>query len=85
MIRPLSARHQEIIRLVASGYHNKEIGQVLGIDAQTVKNHLTTIFSRAGVLDRTQLTIWAFKWEILSVDEAYATMTATFEIEETAE
>ena len=84
MIRKLSARHQEIIRLVASGYANKDIAQALGIAESTAKNHLTKILAETGAVDRLQLAVLAFKWGILSVDEAYATMLATFDLERKA-
>lgn len=84
MIRKLSARHQEIIRLVASGYANKDIAQHLGIAESTVKNHITRILSDTGAQDRMQLAVWAFRNEIISVDEAYATMVASFDLEQKA-
>lgn len=84
MIRKLSARHQEIIRLVASGYSNKDIGQALGIAESTVKNHLTAVLETTRARDRLQLAVLAFKWGILTVDEAYATMQATFDLEQKA-
>jgi DNA-binding NarL/FixJ family response regulator len=55
----LSAREVEVLRLVAAGLANKQIGRRLGISERTVKAHLTNIFSRIDVTDRTQAALWA--------------------------
>ena len=38
---------------------NKQIARRLGISEKTVKGHLTNVFQRIGVTDRTQAAIWA--------------------------
>lgn len=55
----MSDREQEVLRLVASGLANKQIARQLGIAERTVKAHLTNIFQRIGVTDRTQAALWA--------------------------
>jgi DNA-binding NarL/FixJ family response regulator len=55
----LSKREEEVLRLVAEGLANKLIARRLGISERTVKAHLTNIFSRLGVTDRTQAALWA--------------------------
>ena len=55
----LTAREQEVLRLVASGDANKHIARKLGITERTVKAHLTNIFSSIGVSSRTQAALWA--------------------------
>ncbi|HEX2996072.1 MAG TPA: response regulator transcription factor [Anaerolineales bacterium] len=57
LIDPLSAREIEILRLVATGASNKEIAESLVIAEGTVKNHLTSIFSKLDVKDRMQAVI----------------------------
>jgi DNA-binding NarL/FixJ family response regulator len=57
--KALSAREQEVLRLVAQGLANKQIGRRLGISERTVKAHLTNVFSALGVSDRTQAALWA--------------------------
>lgn len=57
--RSLSAREEEVLRLVASGLANKLIARRLGITERTVKAHLTNIFASLGVTDRTQAALWA--------------------------
>jgi DNA-binding NarL/FixJ family response regulator len=55
----LSAREQEVLRLVVAGLANKQIARRLSIAERTVKAHLTNIFSRIGVTDRMQAAFWA--------------------------
>jgi DNA-binding NarL/FixJ family response regulator len=57
--KTLSAREQEVLRLVAQGLANKQIARRLGISERTVKAHLTNVFSALGVSDRTQAALWA--------------------------
>ncbi len=62
VLRPaqeLSAREVEVLRLVAGGLANKQIARKLGISERTVKAHLTNVFQRLGVTDRTQAALWA--------------------------
>jgi len=44
---------------VAAGHANKQIARRLGISERTVKAHLTNIFGRIDVTDRTQAALWA--------------------------
>lgn len=55
----LSKREAEVLELVAQGLANKLIARRLGITERTVKAHLTSIFTRLGVTDRTQAALWA--------------------------
>ncbi len=55
----LSQRELEVLSLVAQGLLNKQIARQLGIAEATVKAHLTQIYSRIGVSDRLQATLWA--------------------------
>jgi DNA-binding NarL/FixJ family response regulator len=55
----LSPREHDVLRQVARGRTNKEIASALHVTEGTVKNHLTNIFSRLGVLDRTQAALKA--------------------------
>lgn len=56
---PLSEREIELLRLIASGLSNKEIGETLFITEGTVKNHITHILGKMGVRDRTQAVLKA--------------------------
>ncbi len=62
----LTPRETEVLVLLASGMANKEIGRALGISEKTVKAHLTNVFQRIGVSDRTQAALWAQRRGLLS-------------------
>jgi len=55
----LTPRELEVLELVRAGLANKQIARRLGISERTVKAHLTSVFSRIGVVDRTQAALWA--------------------------
>jgi DNA-binding NarL/FixJ family response regulator len=55
----LSPRELDVLRLVAKGLANKQIGRTLGISERTVKVHLGNVFRRIGVQDRTSAALWA--------------------------
>jgi DNA-binding NarL/FixJ family response regulator len=59
-LRPLLAeREQEVLRLVAMGHTDKEIGGRLYISPRTVQNHLTRIRHKTGLTRRSELARWA--------------------------
>ena len=55
----LSDRETEVLRLLTEGLANRQIGRKLGISERTVKAHLTRVFEKLGVQDRTQAALWA--------------------------
>lgn len=55
----LSNRELEVLALVAEGMPNKRIAGRLEISEKTVKAHLTRVYERIGVSDRTQAALWA--------------------------
>ena len=55
----LTEREREILRYVARGDNNREIGEALFITEGTVKNHVSNILSKLGLRDRTQAALWA--------------------------
>ena len=55
----LTAREREVLELLADGLANKQIARRLGIAEKTVKSHLTSVFQRIAVSDRTQAALWA--------------------------
>ena len=57
----LSSPKNEILRLMAGGYSNKEIANSLGVAEGTVKNHVSNILSKLGVRDRTRAVLKAFE------------------------
>jgi DNA-binding NarL/FixJ family response regulator len=58
VVPTLSPREWEVARVLSEGLTNKGIGKKLGITERTVKAHLTAIFSKLEVSDRTQAAMW---------------------------
>jgi DNA-binding NarL/FixJ family response regulator len=56
---PLTDREKTILRLIAGGYSNHEISELLAISDGTVKNHVSSILSKLGVRDRTRAVLKA--------------------------
>jgi DNA-binding NarL/FixJ family response regulator len=56
---PLSDRERAVLKLLADGCSNKEIGGHLNITEGTVKNHMTNVLEKLGALDRTQAALRA--------------------------
>ena len=62
---PLTERETEILRLMASGYSNKEVARSLNVAEGTVKNHVSNILSKMGVRDRTRAVLKAFELKLI--------------------
>ena len=62
---PLTDRETEILRLMASGFSNKEIAGSLGVAEGTIKNHVSNILSKLGVRDRTRAVLKAFELKLV--------------------
>jgi DNA-binding NarL/FixJ family response regulator len=62
----LTSREIEVLELIAEGMINKEIAKQLYISEKTVKNHVSNIFKKLNVSDRTQAAIYAFKHNLKS-------------------
>ena len=60
-IELLTDREIEVLKLVAEGKFNKEIASQLKISERTVKNHISNIFKKIDVSDRTQAAVFAIK------------------------
>jgi DNA-binding NarL/FixJ family response regulator len=58
---PLTNRELQVLRHVALGLSNREIGKSLSISIETVKEHVQNILRKIDVADRTQAAVWAVK------------------------
>jgi DNA-binding NarL/FixJ family response regulator len=58
---PLTNREIQVLRHVALGLSNREIGQSLEISVETVKEHVQNILRKIKVNDRTQAAVWAVR------------------------
>jgi DNA-binding NarL/FixJ family response regulator len=63
--RTLSAREQEVLRLVAEGLTSKAIGQQLSLSPKTVDHHLAAVFNKPGVESRAQAVAVASRQGLL--------------------
>jgi DNA-binding NarL/FixJ family response regulator len=66
----LTSRELEILRLVAAGTPNGEIGAQLWIAEQTVKYHLSNVYRKLGVANRTQASSYAHRYGLLETTGA---------------
>src|SRR5207245_2731890 len=60
-LEALSQREHDVLQLLAFGKTNKEIAKELGIGAQTVKTHISHIFTKMGAADRTDAVALALR------------------------
>jgi DNA-binding NarL/FixJ family response regulator len=66
-VKELSKRELEVLKLLASGMFNKEIASSLNISERTVKNHVSSIFKKISVSDRTQAAVFAIRNNIVDI------------------
>ena len=65
--KELTSREIEVLKMIAAGSSNKEIASVLNISERTVKNHISNIFKKIDVSDRTQAAVFAIKNDIITL------------------
>jgi len=63
----LTRREMEVLKLVVAGLYNKEIADKLSISEKTVKNHISSIFRKINVADRTQAAVYAIKNNLVEI------------------
>jgi DNA-binding NarL/FixJ family response regulator len=66
----LTRREREILALVAEGHSNRELARMLWVTEQTVKFHLSNIYRKLDVSNRTEASRWAHKNRLLGITEA---------------
>jgi DNA-binding NarL/FixJ family response regulator len=59
--RPVTRREKEILRLLAGGLTNGDIAHSLFVTRRTIESHLSSLFKKARVGNRTMLLLWAAK------------------------
>lgn len=63
----LTRRELEVLKLLAVGMYNKEVAEKLDISERTVKNHVSNIFKKIEVTDRTQAAVFAIRNNLVEV------------------
>ena len=66
-LESLTGREKEVLIEVANGMFNKEIATSLHISERTVKNHISNIFKKLDVSDRTQAAVFAIKNDLVKL------------------
>ena len=66
-IKSLTKRELDVLKLLAVGMYNKEVGKRLEISERTVKNHVSNIFKKLGVTDRTQAAVFAIRNNLVQI------------------
>lgn len=67
IIDTLTKREIEVLKLLAEGLFNKEIAFTLAISEKTVKNHVSNIFKKINVSDRTQAAVFAIRNNLVDI------------------
>ena len=64
----LTSREMDVLACIAKGFSNQDIAKALCVSEKTVKNHLTNIFRKLNVNDRTQALVYVLKNKIISLE-----------------
>lgn len=66
-IESLTKRELEVLKNLSYGMYNKEIAEKLNISERTVKNHISNIFKKIEVTDRTQAAVFAIRNNLITI------------------
>ena len=66
---PLTEREMEVLRLVAKGYSNEEIGDALVVSERTARGHVSSILGKLHLANRTQAALYALREGIALIDD----------------
>lgn len=66
---PLTDREIEVLRLLATGLTNEQIGDGLDIGEATVRTHVSHVLAKLGLANRTQAALWALREGLTSLDD----------------
>ena len=67
MLESLTKREIEVLKLLTVGMYNKEVAEKLSISERTVKNHVSNIFKKINVTDRTQAAVFAIRNGLITI------------------
>lgn len=67
LIEDLTRRELQVLKLLAVGKYNKEVAEELEISERTVKNHVSNIFKKIHVTDRTQAAVFAIRNNLITI------------------
>ncbi len=67
MLESLTKREIEVLKLLTVGMYNKEVAEKLSISERTVKNHVSNIFKKINVTDRTQAAVFAIRNGLVTI------------------
>ena len=71
----LTNREREVIAVIGEGLKNKQIAERLFISEETVRRHLTSIYSKLDVSDRLELVIYAYRYGLAQLPGSEETCT----------
>ena len=77
VLEALTKREAEILRLVSEGLTNAELARTLSLSGQTVKFHLSNLYRKIGVANRTEASRWAQRHGILEPEDRRSDERAT--------
>lgn len=69
LLKELSAREIDVLKLIAKGMNNDEIARTLFISPHTVKNHVSNVYRKMGMDDRTQVAITALRLGLVPLEK----------------
>lgn len=67
--RVLTGRETEILRLIAEGLSNEEIGEQLGLSARTVQTHIASALKKTSTRNRAQLAVLGVREGVVPFEE----------------